>query len=127
MITLTPVAAKKVKELIKAENRPDSHGLRLGVVGGGCSGLQYKLDFCEGPEKGDLKFECEGVNLVVDARSYLYLNGTVLDFVDGLNGSGFTFSNPNVRQSCGCGVSFTAEPNPDAEATPAETGTRCCH
>lgn len=127
MITITSVAAAKVKELMRAENRPDSHGLRLGVVGGGCSGLQYKMDFCDEAEKGDLKFDCEGVNLFVDSRSYLYLNGTVIDFVDGLNGAGFTFSNPNVRQSCGCGVSFTAEPSPDMEAAPVGSAPQSCH
>ncbi len=81
-------------------------GLRVKVVGGGCSGLQYKMDVDE-PKKGDKVFEREGAKIVIDRKSFLYLNGTVLDFQDSLMNTGFTLDNPNVKRSCGCGQSFS--------------------
>ena len=86
----------------------DSAFLRMGVRGGGCSGMTYDLQFDSELRKHDKQFEVEGVKVVVDVKSYLYLNGTTLDYVtQGLTG-GFTFVNPNAKSSCGCGTSFTA-------------------
>ena len=83
-----------------------SYFLRVGVVGGGCSGLSYKLDFDNEPKPMDQVFEDNGVKIVTDLKSFLYLVNTTLDFSDGLNGKGFYFSNPNASRTCGCGESF---------------------
>ena len=80
--------------------------LRVSVVGGGCSGLSYKLDFDSTPQPHDQVFENDGVKVVTDLKSFLYLVNTTLDFTDGLNGKGFHFNNPNASRSCGCGESF---------------------
>jgi iron-sulfur cluster assembly protein len=104
-VSLTDRAAARIKELIAAENR-DGQGLRLKVVGGGCSGLQYKLDF-DMPKGTDKIFEKDGAKVLVDMKSLLYLTGTELDYRDELMQSGFVFQNPNVKKSCGCGSSFT--------------------
>ena len=106
MIGLSEIAAVKVQELI--EKRPNqTEGLRVGVRGGGCSGFTYFLEFAEAANKGDREVDSHGVTLFVDPKSYLYLMGTEIDFVDGLNGSGFKFTNPNARRTCGCGESFS--------------------
>ena len=106
-VSLTPVAANRVKELMTAQ-KLDNAFLRMGVRGGGCSGMTYDLQFDSELRKHDKQFEVDGVKVVVDVKSYLYLNGTTLDFVtQGLTG-GFTFVNPNAKSSCGCGTSFTA-------------------
>jgi iron-sulfur cluster assembly protein len=106
-VSMTPVAVNRVKELMTAQ-KLDSAFLRMGVRGGGCSGMTYDLQFDNELRKHDKQFEIEGVKVVVDVKSYLYLNGTTLDFVtQGLTG-GFTFVNPNAKSSCGCGTSFTA-------------------
>jgi len=106
MISLTENAAVKVKELI--ESRPhQTEGLRVGVRGGGCSGFTYFLEFAENPNKGDRELDSHGVTLFVDPKSYLYLMGTQVDFVDSLAGAGFKFTNPNARRTCGCGESFS--------------------
>ncbi len=106
MIGLSETAAVKVQELI--EKRPNqTGGLRVGVRGGGCSGFTYFLEFAESGNKGDREVDSHGVMLFVDPKSYLYLMGTEIDFVDGLNGSGFKFTNPNARRTCGCGESFS--------------------
>jgi iron-sulfur cluster assembly accessory protein len=107
MLTLTQVAAEKVKAIMKSEGAPADHGLRVSVMGGGCSGFQYRLLF-DAAKEGDEILELNGVRLMVDPKSLLYLVGTEVDFVDGLNGSGFTLKNPNVKGSCGCGQSFQA-------------------
>lgn len=104
-IGITDRAAGKIKELLAAENR-EGHGLRLKIVGGGCSGLQYKVDFDE-QRAGDRVFEKQGAKVLVDMKSLLYLNGTELDFKEELMESGFVFQNPNVKRACGCGASFT--------------------
>ena len=83
-----------------------SYFLRVGVVGGGCSGLSYKLDFDNEPKPMDQVFEDNGMKVVTDLKSFLYLVNTTLDFSDGLNGKGFYFSNPNASRTCGCGESF---------------------
>ena len=106
-VSMTPVAVNRVKELMTTQ-KLDNAFLRMGVRGGGCSGMTYDLQFDSELRKHDKQFEVEGVKVVVDVKSYLYLNGTTLDFVtQGLTG-GFTFVNPNAKSSCGCGTSFTA-------------------
>src|SRR5581483_1285347 len=104
-VTLTERAAARIKELIAAESR-EGQGLRVKVVGGGCSGLQYKVDF-DAPKATDKIFEKDGAKILVDMKSLLYLSGTELDYKDELMQSGFVFQNPNVKKSCGCGASFT--------------------
>lgn len=105
MITLSPVAAQEVKRLLEKEAKPGI-GLRLGVKGGGCSGLSYTMNVGVQNE-GDQIFESEGVRVFVDSKSFMYLNGIMLDYVDSLQGRGFKFVNPNAKRSCGCGESFT--------------------
>src|SRR2546427_7087595 len=105
MIALTEKAAVEVKGLLAKENL-DGYGLRVSVSGGGCSGMSYKLVFEKEVGQGDRVFEQHGVKVIVDPKSYLYLNGTTLDYTDGLNGTGFTFTNPNATGTCGCGSSF---------------------
>jgi iron-sulfur cluster assembly accessory protein len=104
-VSLTERAAAKIKEMIVAEDKA-GQGLRLKVVGGGCSGLQYKLDF-DLPKAADKVFEKDGAKILVDMKSLLYLSGTELDYKEELMESGFVFQNPNVKKSCGCGASFT--------------------
>ena len=105
MITVTEKAKSKAIELMSVENRPDSF-IRVGVDGGGCSGLTYKLEFDNQIKDGDKVFEDKGMRIVCDRKSFLYLVGTELDFSDGLNGKGFLFLNPNASRTCGCGESF---------------------
>lgn len=104
-IILTDRAAARINELIAADHRT-GQGLRVKVVGGGCSGLQYKVDF-DSPKGTDKVFEKDGAKVLVDMKSLLYLSGTELDYKDELMQSGFVFQNPNVKRSCGCGSSFT--------------------
>jgi len=103
-VSITDRAAEKIKQLLAAEET-EGQGLRLKVVGGGCSGLQNKMDFDE-PRAGDKVFEKDGATVLVDMKSLLYLNGTELDYKEGLMQSGFVLQNPNVKRTCGCGVSF---------------------
>lgn len=103
-VTITERAAEKIKELLAAEQK-EGQGLRVKVVGGGCSGLQYKVDF-DAQRAGDRIFEKEGAKVLVDMKSLLYLNGTELDYKEELMQSGFIFQNPNVKRACGCGASF---------------------
>ena len=108
MITLTATATQEVKRLMEKEQKPNL-GLRLGVKGGGCSGLSYVLALEEAaPKPYDTVFEQEGITVLVDAKSQLYLDGTTVDYKNGLMGGGFEFLNPNAKKSCGCGTSFTA-------------------
>jgi iron-sulfur cluster assembly protein len=105
-VALSETAVKQVKSLKQAQNRPETVFLRMGVKGGGCSGLTYSLEFDSEMGPHDKQFEIDGVKVVVDRKSYLYLNGTTLDYVtQGLTG-GFTFINPQAKSSCGCGTSF---------------------
>ena len=107
MISLTPSATQEVKRLVEKEQKPNL-GLRIGVKGGGCSGLSYVLAIDEAiPKPHDTIFEQEGVKILVDAKSHLYLDGTTIDFKAGLMGGGFEFQNPLAKKSCGCGSSFT--------------------
>jgi iron-sulfur cluster assembly protein len=105
MIGLTDSAAQKIQSLVAEKGLSDGAGLRVKVVGGGCSGLTYKMDLDQ-PRDGDKVFEHAGAKLVVDRKSFLYLNGTVLDYRDELMSSGFNLQNPNVKRTCGCGSSF---------------------
>jgi iron-sulfur cluster assembly protein len=107
MITLTDKAATKVKEILGSENKKD-HALRLGVKGGGCSGFSYTLNLDKLFNESDQLFEDKGIKIVVDAKSFIYLSGTEIDYVENLSGSGFAFVNPNATRSCGCGSSFQA-------------------
>jgi iron-sulfur cluster assembly protein len=107
-VALSETAATQVKELKRAQNLPETVFLRMGVKGGGCSGLSYMLEFDSEIGPHDKEFEIDGIKVVVDKKSYLYLNGTTLDYVQqGLTG-GFTFRNPQAKSSCGCGESFSA-------------------
>lgn len=106
MVSLSDSATKKLKDLLAAEATPEQ-GLRVRVAGGGCSGFQYQLEF-DSPSENDQVFEREGVKVVVDPKSYLYLMGSEIDYVDGLHGAGFTLRNPNAKGTCGCGQSFYA-------------------
>jgi len=107
VIALTPAAAGKVKQLIDRDGR-EGYALRLKVVGGGCSGLQYQLMFDDQQGEWDQRFESSGVPVVVDSKSAVYLVGTTVDYVDDLNASGFKIENPNATSTCGCGQSFGA-------------------
>ena len=106
MLGLTEKAAEKVKEIQAAENIEATYGLRLRVVGGGCSGFAYDLYFDQVTDM-DRTFDSHGVKLVVDQMSLQYLAGTTVDYVEGLQGAGFKFGNPNVKSTCGCGSSFS--------------------
>ncbi len=106
MITATDKAAARVAELKREASLDETYFIRVAVEGGGCSGLSYKLDFDNEEKAGDQAFESNGVKIVVDMKSFLYLCGTELDFSDGLNGKGFAFNNPNASRTCGCGESF---------------------
>lgn len=103
MITLTKFAANKIKELLVEKQET---GLRAAVQGGGCSGFTYQLKF-DNKKDTDREIDSHGVKLYVDPKSYLYLMGTEIDFVDQLNQSGFKFINPNAKRTCGCGESFS--------------------
>ncbi|MEB2323708.1 MAG: iron-sulfur cluster assembly accessory protein [Sorangiineae bacterium] len=105
MITLTTLAADRVRDIAKTEGL-EGQGLRLRVVGGGCAGFQYDLFFEESPTDLDERFESNGVLLYIDPLSFQYLDGTEIDFVEGVHGSGFKFGNPKVSSTCGCGSSF---------------------
>jgi iron-sulfur cluster assembly protein len=106
MVTLTEAAISQIKKFREDEKMPDG-GLRIAVVGGGCSGMSYKLDFQKEPTESDKVFEQDGVKIFIDPKSFLYVKGLTLDYSGGLNGTGFTFSNPNANKSCGCGTSFS--------------------
>ncbi|MCH8558111.1 MAG: iron-sulfur cluster assembly accessory protein [Balneolia bacterium] len=107
VISITDRAAKQIKKLIDQENLPDGRFLRVGVKGGGCSGLSYLMEF---DDKNDMDqfVELDGFSIIVDKRQALYLYGTVLDFKDGLDARGFVFENPQASSTCGCGASFSA-------------------
>ena len=107
LVKVTPNAAKKVGSLLVKQGR--QHGvLRVAVVGGGCSGLQYKMDLQDGPANRDFLVESSGIKVVVDPKSALYVTGSELDYVDALQDGGFKVKNPNAATSCSCGESFSA-------------------
>ena len=105
VVTLTDKAAEMVKATMAKENAV-GFGLRVGVTGGGCSGMQYQLGFEEAPAAGDAVFEQDGVRVFIDEASRPHLEGMTLDYVSGLHGAGFKFLNPNATRTCGCGPSF---------------------
>jgi iron-sulfur cluster assembly accessory protein len=105
-IVLTAKAVEMVKDAIEREGLA-GWGIRVGVVGGGCSGFQYSMDFEKEPKDGDMTFDHEGIRLFVDPMSSMYLQGVTVDYVVGLQGAGFKFTNPNARNTCGCGASFS--------------------
>jgi iron-sulfur cluster assembly accessory protein len=106
MVLLTSLAASKVNEIRQSEGIEDTMALRLRVVGGGCAGFSYDLYFDE-PAEVDRQIMLAGVKVVVDEMSLMYLVGTEIDYVEGLQGAGFKFNNPNVKSTCGCGSSFS--------------------
>lgn len=109
MITLTPAAIAKVKEVVEKEKSRLGaiQGLRIAVIGGGCSGFQYQMTLSTDPPSADDRvLEFDGIKIFIDPKSALYLNGMTVDYVEGLTGSGFKFNNPNASGSCGCGESF---------------------
>jgi iron-sulfur cluster assembly accessory protein len=105
-VTLTANAAAKVKEIMAQQN-PVPTGLRIGVVGGGCSGFSYSMAFENASGLMDKVFDMDGLKVYVDATSVMYLNGCIVDYVETLEGAGFKFENPNVKSTCGCGSSFS--------------------
>jgi iron-sulfur cluster assembly accessory protein len=105
-ITLTSNAVAKVKEIMTQQN-PVPAGLRVGVVGGGCSGFSYSMSFENASGMMDKVFDMDGLKVYVDATSVMYLNGCIVDYVESLEGAGFKFENPNVKSTCGCGSSFS--------------------
>jgi iron-sulfur cluster assembly accessory protein len=107
-ITLTPAAAQKVRDLMAQPEQVEATGLRVKVVGGGCSGLTYQIALERAPAEHDDVLESEGVTIYLDPKSALFVDGTQIDYHESLMGSGFTFDNPNAKGTCGCGTSFTA-------------------
>ena len=108
LIEVTVPAAERIRELLDKEGKAETHGLRMKVIGGGCSGLRYELAFDDAIGDHDTEIEAAGVRLIIDEKSALYLSGTTLDFVDTLQETGFKMSNPNAASTCGCGESFSA-------------------
>ncbi|MEE2672917.1 MAG: iron-sulfur cluster assembly accessory protein [Myxococcota bacterium] len=108
MIEITEAAQSRLQGLLEDEGKLDTHGLRMKVVGGGCSGLRYELSFDDARKEIDTEIEAGPVKIIVDEKSALYLVGSTLDFVDTLQESGFKIGNPNASNTCGCGDSFAA-------------------
>lgn len=107
MITLTPMAVEKVKEILTQQN-PLPNGLRVAVIGGGCSGFTYHMAFESQTNDTDNVYEFGGLKVLVDQMSEMYLDGVEIDYIESFEGAGFKFNNPNVRSTCGCGASFSA-------------------
>jgi iron-sulfur cluster assembly protein len=105
-ITVSEKAIKEIRKIMEENNITPDVGLRIGVKGGGCSGLTYSMGFDPASREGDTIMEQDDIKLYVDGKSLFYLMGTELDFTDGLNGKGFVFNNPNAIKTCGCGESF---------------------
>ena len=106
IISITDKALEQIKVISQAENPEGTKGLRLAVTGGGCSGLSYKIEFSDKKERDNI-LDFNGIQILVDPKSVIYLKGIVLDFKDGLNGKGFSFDNQNAKNTCGCGESFS--------------------
>ncbi|MDX6398070.1 MAG: iron-sulfur cluster assembly protein [Gaiellaceae bacterium] len=124
LVSLTPTAAEKIRELMAEDPAGESSVLRVAIQGGGCSGFQYGLGFDSGPVEDDETLELHGVTVVIDPYSVPYLKGATIDFLNGLEESGFKIDNPNASASCGCGHSFTVEEG-GAEAAPDAHGGGC--
>jgi len=128
LISLTPGAAAKIKELIAEEPDGGTAVLRVAIQGGGCSGFQYGLGFDSAPAEGDIELELEGVPVVVDPFSAPYLRGTTIDFLNTIQEAGFKIDNPNATASCGCGHSFTvAEGEEPGDEAAHGCGPGCSH
>jgi iron-sulfur cluster assembly protein len=127
LVSLTPTAAAKVKELMAEEPEGNALVLRVAIQGGGCSGFQYGLGFDTAPAEGDEILDQEGVRVVVDPFSAPYLQGATIDFLSGLQESGFKIDNPNATASCGCGHSFQVEEGAEDGAPAAGCGSGCSH
>ena len=136
LVSLTPTAADKIRELMAEDPEGESSVLRVAIQGGGCSGFQYGLGFDSGPVDDDTTIHQHGVTIVIDPYSAPYLKGATIDFLSGLAESGFKIDNPNAQASCGCGHSFTVEEGSEAaaEAAPDDTahaaggcGSGCSH
>lgn len=121
LVTLTESAASKIQELMAEEPEGEAGVLRIAVQGGGCSGFEYALGFDSGVQEGDHQLDVFGIQIAVDSHSAPYLQGTQIDFVDGLQG-GFAINNPNVTSACGCGHSFQVEEGAEGEQPPAAAG-----
>jgi iron-sulfur cluster assembly protein len=130
VVSLTETAAAKVRELQSGEPDGEAGVLRVAVQGGGCSGFEYALGFDRGPQDGDLELELHGVQVVVDPFSAPYLKGATIDFLSGLQESGFKIDNPNAASACGCGHSFQVaegEDAPEGNAGGGACGSGCGH
>lgn len=106
MLFVADSAKDKIAELMSSESLSEDHFIRVSVISGGCSGLSYQMDFDDESRENDQVFEDNGVKVVTDLKSFLYLCNTTLEFSGGLNGKGFYFNNPNANRTCGCGESF---------------------
>lgn len=106
-VDISETAAEKIRNIMQTKKIPDGYGLRIGVKGGGCSGMSYVLGFDKKREH-DQRYDIDDITVFVDKRHGLYLMGTTVDYHDGLNARGFTFNNPNATETCGCGASFAA-------------------
>ena len=126
LVGLTERAAVKIRELLAEEPEGEASVLRVAVQGGGCSGFEYALGFDSGAQEGDLELDAHGVRVVVDPFSAPYLQGAQIDFLDGLQESGFKIENPNVSSACGCGHSFQVEDDAPAESV-GGCGSGCSH
>ena len=126
IVSLTERAATKIKDLMAEEPVGEAEVLRIAVQGGGCSGFEYALGFDRGSMEGDHELDSNGIRVVVDPFSAPYLQGTEIDFVDGLQG-GFAINNPNATAACGCGHSFQVEDEAAAEAHAGGCGSGCSH
>ena len=126
LVSLTERAAAKVKDLMTEEPAGEAEVLRVAVQGGGCSGFEYALGFDRGAMEGDHELDAHGIRVVVDPFSAPYLQGTEIDFVDGLQG-GFAINNPNATAACGCGHSFQVEDEAAGEAYGGGCGSGCSH
>ena len=127
LVSLTESAAAKIKELQAGETEVETGVLRVAVQGGGCSGFEYALGFDHGAQEGDHELDCYGVTVVVDPFSAPYLRGAEIDFVNGLQESGFKVNNPNVVSACGCGHSFQVAEGEEAPEGAAGCGSGCSH
>ncbi|MEX2210934.1 MAG: iron-sulfur cluster insertion protein ErpA [Gaiellaceae bacterium] len=127
LLTLTATAAAKIRQLMDEEPDSDAAVLRVAIQGGGCSGFQYGLGFDSGSAEGDLEFDQHGVRVVVDPFSAPYLRGATVDFLSGLQESGFKIENPNATASCGCGHSFQVEDDQAAAEGAHACGSGCSH
>jgi iron-sulfur cluster assembly protein len=125
MIKITDRAASEINGLLERQEKPNA-SLRVFVSGGGCSGFQYGMTLEEEPMEGDNQFSINGVSVIIDPRSGMYLEGAEIDFVDNLMGGGFKIDNPNAASSCGCGSSFTPKDGEEAPAGASAGGCGSC-